>query len=90
MWYKNYCIIISNEKDCRVNEPFNEYLNYDEYFIYDIEKLSQDIGEKIIKRFDDRKKNIGYHKIKELVSFEIKELEYKLEKEIEEYLDNNW
>lgn len=90
MFYKNHCIIISNDKDCRINEQFNELLEVDEYFIIDIDKISKDIGEKIIKRYDDRKKDEGYHKIKDLVKFELKQLEKNIIENTENYLDYNW
>lgn len=90
MIYKNECIIISEQTKCKVNEGFDEYLNIEEYFIFDIEKLAQDIGNKIIKRYDSRKKDEGYHKIEDLIEFELKELKQQLIEETEQWLDNNW
>jgi len=90
MQYKNECIIIQDNNNCRINEAFNEWLQVDEYYIIDIDQLAQELGQEIMKEFENTNDKCTWENISAFVENALDNIRADLQYSVEEYLCNNW
>lgn len=90
MKYKNECIIIQDTNLCRINEAFNEWLQIDEYYVIDIDQLAQELGQEIMKEFENTNDRCTWENISAFVENTLDNIRADLQYSTEEYLCNNW